>query len=288
MGEVTIAHHVSNEIDANRNLIKETFFREGTAAQFHLFLEVAKKVGLSPLNRQITPLIRRQKQKDGSWEAVMTIITNIDGFRLIAERSGKYAGQKGPYWCGTDGEWKEVWTSKENPAAAKVGVLRSDFKDVLWAVARWDSYVQTYFKDGKEHVSPTWKKMPDLMLAKVAEALALRKAFPNDLSGLYSKEEMDQVHADEPAQPKDITPPKQDPETTVELANFVIPFGKFKGQQLCDIDYSELASWCDWMAAAIESDKKSGKKTNPKGLEVFEIVDRWLMESQSKAPEASV
>lgn len=151
-------------------LIKKQIAPRATNDELQLFLYQAKRTGLDPLTRQIYCIHRGGK---------MNIQTSIDGFRVIAERSGDYGGQDEPEFVETDGKLK--------CCKIKVYKFRGDVRyQASVGVAYWDEY----FPQDNNFM---WKKMPHTMLSKVAEALALRKAYPQDLSGLYTNDEMQQA-----------------------------------------------------------------------------------------------
>lgn len=167
-------------------LLKRTICQGATDDELALFTATAQRLQLDPFARQVFAVKRWDRKANRD---VMAIQVSIDGFRLVAERTGKYAGQLGPFWSADGKEWREVWLEAKPPAAAKVAVLRHDFKEPVWAVATWEQYKQ----ESSAGLTPMWKKMGPLMLGKCAESLALRKAFPNELSGAYTAEEMAQA-----------------------------------------------------------------------------------------------
>lgn len=168
--------------------LRRTIAHDLNDSEFELFAAICRRTGLDPIARQIYAVKRwdgRQKRE------VMQVQTSIDGFRVIAQRSGIYAGPATTYWCGPDGKWVDVWLAGEPPAAAKAGVYRKDFAEPVYAVAKFESYCARN-KDGS--LQNLWRTMPEVMIAKCAEALAIRKAFPNDVAGVYTREEMAQAN----------------------------------------------------------------------------------------------
>jgi phage recombination protein Bet len=142
--------------------------------ELRLFAYACQRTGLDPFSKQIYAIKRGGK---------MTIQAGIDGLRSIAERTGQLDGSE-TLWCGDDGVWTDVWLGSKPPAAAKTTIWRKGAGHPFTGVARFVDY---------NAGQGLWTKMGATMIAKCSEALALRKAFPADLSGVYSTDEMDQA-----------------------------------------------------------------------------------------------
>lgn len=185
------------------DLLKRTICKGATNDELEMFLSICKRTQLDPFARQIYAI----KRWDNSLgREVMQTQTSIDGQRLVAERTGKYLGQEGPLWCGEDGVWKEIWVSSKPPVAAKVIVYKKGSEKGFPAVAHWHEYAQ--FKKDKT-LTKMWSERGAGQLGKCAESLALRKGFPQELSGLYTKEEF---------------PPPED-HKEVEISSVKVPDG---------------------------------------------------------------
>ena len=166
-----------------RQMIRDTYAGGCSDGEFAVLMEIARARRLNPLFRQIHFVERWDSEKHRKvWSAQVS----IDGLRAIAEHTGNYAGQDEPeYVDAPDGTLK----------LCKVRVWRKDWPRPAVGVAYWSEYVQTIRdkQTGKTRPAAMWARMPHVMLAKVAESIALRKAFPEDMGGLYSTDEMAQA-----------------------------------------------------------------------------------------------
>jgi len=160
-------------------LIKNYLCKGINDEELKLFHAVCKKTGLDPFMKQIYAV--KRNGKDGPQ---MTIQTSIDGYRLIAERTGKYCPGR-----------RSTFEYKDGKVSSATAYIKKQTADGTWheveETAYYSEYAPPVTKNGYEN--PFWRDKPHIMLAKCAEALALRKSFPNELSSVYTKEEMDQA-----------------------------------------------------------------------------------------------
>ena len=184
---LTIAEDQTGFTDQQIAALRQIGLGANTQADVEVFFHQAKRSGLDPFRREIYMITRKTKTGPKA-----TIQTGIDGFYKIADRvtraTGGTWGIPETLWCGPNGQWRDVWLEETPPAAAKVTVERNGSRFTTVATS-------AEYNAG----SPMWQKMPARMIAKCAEALAIRRAFPDDLSGLYTSEEMAQADSPAPA-----------------------------------------------------------------------------------------
>lgn len=175
--------------DDQLRMIRDTYANGASESEFQMLMAIAKARKLNPLFRQIWFVNRWDSQKN---KLVWSPQVSIDGLRCIAERSGLYDGQDEPEFIYEEGH--------KTPSCVKVRIYKKGIPRPFVGVAHFSEYVAKK-KDGKP--TQMWSEKPHIMISKCAEALALRKAFPEDMAGLYVPEEMDQAqrHEEEPPRP---------------------------------------------------------------------------------------
>ena len=207
----------SNQLD----LVRRTIAKDCNAQEFDMFIEVCRRVGLDPFRKQIYCNIYN---KDNPDKRQMVLITGIDGFRAVANRNGNYRPDEDEAEIVTDPELIDEASNPLGIERAVVSVYKQDNKGDwhrIRATARWTEFApideevewvdtgEVWADSGKpkKERRPTgvyrldpknpnsfWRRMPHLMLAKCAEAQALRRGWPEDLAAIYTPEEMH--HAD--------------------------------------------------------------------------------------------
>lgn len=159
------------------DLIKATVAKDTTDEELQLFLMIAKRTGLDPFARQVYCIRRFDRTLN---RKVATIQTSIDGYRLLADRTGRYApGRETVFYYDMEAKGEDVARLISATVYIKKHI-QGEWHEIA-ATAYFDEYAQE---------SPLWKRMPRVMLAKCAESLALRRAFPAELSGIYTSDEM--------------------------------------------------------------------------------------------------
>jgi phage recombination protein Bet len=154
-------------------ILRKSKFKGFSDAEVAYAVKICNHLNLNPLVNQIHFVKRGQ--------AVTTQVA-IDGLRLGAQRTGEYAGSDDAIYGYAKGD-----TTQKKPSIATVTVYRmiAGQRCPFTATARWEEYYQPQ--------GGMWDRMPHVMLAKCAESQALRKAFPAELSNVYSHEEMGQA-----------------------------------------------------------------------------------------------
>jgi phage recombination protein Bet len=242
--------------DKKMQLLKDTFFRGASNEEFMLFAHACDRSGLDPFMKQIYPVKR--------WDATLkreavTIQTGIDGYRLIAERTGRYAPGREPTFEYT----------KEGKLLKATAYVKKLTKDGTWHETSAGAFYEEYCQRTKDGApNSMWNKMPHSQLAKCAESLALRKAFPAEFSGIYTKEEMEQAEI-----------------VSVETSNAVVESQPISAEEVSEI--KDIFSQCDpvYYSQVMSHLKKSFP--NVEGLESLpkNLFERIKAAAKKKAEE---
>lgn len=223
-------------IDQHKDLLKKTVGAGLTDLEFDLFVNICKHTDLNPFIKQIYPVKIQGK---------LNIITGIDGLRSIAERTGNYSPGREP----------SFQYDKEGIIICATAHVKKRTPDGTWHEVSATAFLSEY--KPAHGGGSFWRDKPHIMIAKCAEALAIRRAFPSVTANLYTKDEMEQAEPmmemfsetrEAPkVQPYPSSPKKMQPEekeTASEAISVGKPFQNLKSSLEAEgIDTARLEEW---------------------------------------------
>lgn len=247
-------------------MIRDMYMSGATPLEAAVLLEIAKSRRLDPLKKQIHFV--KRKGYDGEpdkWTAQVA----IDGFRSIANDTGLYDGQDEP---------EIIYDADGYVIAAKVRVYRRDIGRAFVGNAHFSEYCQV---KSNGDATKMWAKMPRTMIAKCAEALALRKAFPEELGGLYTSDEMGQAENEPPPVVRQVhpAPPPSEPRQAPT------PRAPAPDAAIVDPLLARLKRADGPAISAVWADAVGSADITPKGSAVVRIaaITRWTEIAESLA-----
>lgn len=297
-------------------LIRRTVASDCNKDEFDLFIEVARRVGLDPFRKQIMPLVFSKKDES---KRRMSIITGIDGFRVIAARCADYRPDEDE----PDISYDPALKGPLNPLGivrAKVTVWKMD-RAGTWrpisGAAYWDEFapvkkIWAAGDDGKRRptdrdeldTSGNWPKMPRIMIAKCAEAQALRKGWPESFSGLYDAAELDRARAididaseiiEKEAEHRRLVAVGGESGLIVDWGNGSdldrVPVGQFADRVMAHIEAAEPAAALSFRDRNREAFREFWARSPGDALEVkkrFEAIERGLADASKQTAVAPV
>lgn len=267
-------------------LIRQTVAKDCDDREFDLFIQMARNYGLDPFRRQIYAIVTNRDKAD---KRQLVCVVGIDGYRSMAARTGDYRpGADEPEIHCLD-ELKDEATNPLGIERAVVTVYKRDRAGDWHPVkgtAYWHEFapLQEVWAEnpasGKREPTgrfelqrgkDNWRRMPRLMIAKCAEAQALRKGWPEDLSGLHIHEEMHQADAD--ATPSELLAKEAESRrlALIEHHGNAIPFAMAYGGALEWIPQGQIADRCMAFVNACDSEALLAWwcQTNQEGLRQF-------------------
>ena len=170
-------------------VLENSLYPGAKRESIELVLAYCRANGLDPMLRPVYIVPTSVKKPDGTWETRDLLMPGIADYRIKAARSGEYGGKSEPEF-GPDVRETLSGVAVAYPAWCRITVRRivqGQAREFV-ATERW---LENYATAKRDTQAPNamWKKRPYGQLAKVAEAQALRMAFPEFSAG-YTMEEM--------------------------------------------------------------------------------------------------